>query len=289
MSCPSQFVMSPNGSACIVKCPTTYTSKILDGVPSCVMMHPTKNEVLVSFGLTSVPPFTGTGTPGGPAFTSAYNDYTAALAVADARAGSANRESVAFSNLMTAENARGSTGGEEAYQAARVAYYTLTKGDSWIQEEKARIANTDAQPIVNSLASQYRSLTDRKDQQTRTIDVINGLKDKVLSVKDDLSFSVNTFQRQVDAIKNQINKDKKVRSETIEATTSWVDTFLNWVIAIATIVCIVMLVRRFTGGGPSLEKLRADTALFRAQTEYGRAKAGLPTQPSFLRQITGTV
>jgi len=281
--------MSPNGSACIVKCPTTYTSKILDGVPSCVMMNPTKNEVLVSFGLTSVPPFTGTGTPGGPAFTSAYNDYTAALAVADARAGSVNRESVAFSNLMTAENARGSTGGEDAYQAARVAYYTLTKGDSWIQEEKARIANTDAQPIVNSLASQYRSLTDRKDQQTRTIDVINGLKDKVLSVKDDLSFSVNTFQKQVDAIKNQINKDKKVRSETIEATTSWVDTFLNWLIAIATITCIVMLVRRFTGSGPSLEKLRADTALFRAQAEYARARTGAPAQPSFLRQITGTV
>jgi hypothetical protein len=260
-----------------------YTSKILDGVPSCVMMNPTKNEVLASFGLTSVPPFTGTGTPGGPAFTSAYADYTAALATADAKVGSANRQSIAFSNLMAAENARGSTGGEAAYQAARVTYYTLTKGDAWIQEEKERVANTDAQPVVNTLASQYRNLVERKNQQTRTIDVINGLKDKVLSVKDDLTFSVNTFQRQIDAVKNQINKDKKVQSDTIEATTSWVDTFLNWTIAIATIVCIFMLVRRLTRGGPSvLEKLKTDAALFRAQAEYTRAKAGLNAQPSML-------
>lgn len=283
MSCPPQFVMSPNGSACVVKCPSMYTSKILDGVPSCVMMNPTKNEVLASFGLTSVPPFTGTGTPGGPAFTSAYADYTAALATADAKVGSANRQSIAFSNLMAAENARGSTGGEAAYQAARVTYYTLTKGDAWIQEEKERVANTDAQPVVNTLASQYRNLVERKNQQTRTIDVINGLKDKVLSVKDDLTFSVNTFQRQIDAVKNQINKDKKVQSDTIEATTSWVDTFLNWTIAIATIVCIFMLVRRLTRGGPSvLEKLKTDAALFRAQAEYTRAKAGLNAQPSML-------
>lgn len=281
--------MSPNGTACVVKCPSTYTSKLVDGVPSCVMTNPTTNEVIASFGLTSVPPFTGTGAPGGPAFTSAYSDYTAALATADAKAGSANRQSVAFSNLMAAENARGTTGGEEAYQTARVAYYTLTKGDAWIQEEKARIANTDAQPIVNSLASQYRNLMERKNQQTRTIDVINGLKDKVLSVKDDLTFSVNTFQKQVDNIKNQINKDKKVHSETIEATTSWVDTFLNWIIAIATIVCIVMLVRRFAGSAPSLERLKSDAALFRAQAEYARAKAGVTPTPSFLKQLTGTV
>jgi hypothetical protein len=275
MSCPSQFVMSPSGSACVVKCPSTYTTKILDGVPSCVMTNPTTGAVIASFGLTSVPPFTGTGTPGGPAFTAAYDDFTAALATANAEAGSANQQSVAFSKLMAAEGARGTTGGEAAYQAARVAYYTLTKGDSWIQEEKERVANTDAQPVVNSLASQYRNLMERRNQQTRTIDVINGLKDKVLSVKDDLTFSVNTFQRQVDAIKNQINKDKKIQSETIEATTSWVDTFLNWTIAIATLVCIVMLVRRFASSVPSLDKLRADAALFRAQSEYARAKASL--------------
>ena len=51
-----------------------------------------------------------------------------------------------------------------------------------------------------------------------------------------------------------------------------------------------MLVRRFTQGGPSvLEKLKSDAALFRAQTEYERAKAGAPATPSFLKQLTGTV
>jgi hypothetical protein len=205
--------------------------------------------------------------------------FNADLAVADAKIDAATKIRTAFVTLQNAENARGTPAGESAYQSARIAYYTLTKGDSWLQEEQTRIANTEAQPVVNTFTSQYQNLTQRKDQQQRTIDVINGLKDKVLSVKDDLTFSVNTFQRQVDAIKNQINKDKKIQSETIQTTTSWVDIFLNWAIAIATIVCIVMLVRRFASSVPSLDKLRADAALFRAQAEYSRAKASLIPKP----------
>jgi hypothetical protein len=201
--------------------------------------------------------------------------FNSAIAVTDANVNKAVKIRTAFVALQTAENARGTPAGESAYQSARIAYYTLTKGDSWLQEEQTRIANTEAQPVVNTFTSQYRDLTGKKDQQQRTIDVIKGLRDKVLSVKDDLSFSVNTFQKQVDAVKNKINIDKKARIETIETTTSWIDTFLNWTIAIATIVSIVLLIRRFASGGPSLEKLRTDTALFKAQAEYTRAKASL--------------
>ena len=297
MGCPLEFVMSQG--ACVVKCPSTYTLQVVSGVPSCVMKSPS-GEVITSFGLTSVPPMAGGGPSGairntsyvtwGADFVNAYKDFTEKLAVADAAVSKTTAADTAYRALMKAENARGTPAGESAYETARLAYYTLTQGDSWIEQEKTRIGNIQAQPIMNGLISQYQSLTERKNQQQQTIDVINGLKDKVLSVKDDLSFSVNTFQKQVEAIKNQINKDKKVQSETIQATTSWVDTFLNWTIAIATIVCIFMLVRRFTRGGPSaLEKLRADTALFRAQADYTRARAGAPAQPSFLRQLTGTV
>ena len=277
MSCPAEFVVSPTGQ-CVVKCPSTYTLKMKDGVPACAMKDSNGAEI-TSFNLTSVAPMAGNRyksyTEWGPDFAAAYEDFRKELSVADASLGKATQRSAAFARLQAAEDARGTDGGESAYEAARLAYYTLTKGDSWIQEEQARVGNTQAQPVVNGLISQYQSLVERKNQQQQTIDVINGLKDKVLSVKDDLSFSVNTFQKQVDAIKNKINIDKKAQIETIQATTSWVDTFLNWTIAIATIVCIFMLVRRFTRGGPSLEKLRTDTALFKAQAEYTRAKASL--------------
>ena len=286
MSCPAGFVLAPNGLACVVKCPSTYTFQMQSGVPSCVMTG-TDGNVIASFGLTSVATVKASDAAGfastsyadwGEDFGSAYQDFQQNLAIASATAGRANQVSVAFQNLQTAEDARGTAGGEAAYERARVAYYTLTKGDSWLESERARVANTEAQPIVDDLASQYTSVKNRVDQQQKTIDVINGLKDRVLSVKDDLGFSVNTFQKQIEDIKNQINIDKKNQNSAVQITTSWVDTFLNWLIAIITILCIVLLVRRFSRRG-GLERMRRETEFYKAQTALSRAKSGLVDKP----------
>lgn len=281
-NCPSEFMVSPVGfGACVIPCPAqkNYELRIGDkGVLSCVYSGDTTISVPV-LPVPAVqrqgPPFSYKDLPNASVYQTEIDRFNSAIAVTDANVNKAVKIRTAFVALQSAENARGTPAGESAYQSARIAYYTLTKGDSWLQEEQTRIANTEAQPVVNTFTSQYRDLAGKKDQQQRTIDVIKGLRDKVLSVKDDLSFSVNTFQKQVDAVKNKINIDKKARIETIETTTSWIDTFLNWTIAIATIVSIVLLVRRFASGGPSLEKLRTDTALFKAQAEYTRAKANI--------------
>jgi hypothetical protein len=299
-SCPAEFVPAPSPLGCMIKCPTekgyglvsrgqvlacTYTADMSISVPvNVVPMYALSDpNNPAAPRLQRRLPFASLAD--GVTYKQEIERFNADLAVADAKIDAATKIRTAFVTLQNAENARGTPAGESAYQSARIAYYTLTKGDSWLQEEQTRIANTEAQPVVNTFTSQYQNLTQRKDQQQRTIDVINGLRDKVLSVKDDLSFSVNTFQKQVDSIKNKINIDKKNQIETIETTTSWIDTFLNWTIAIVTIVCIVMLVRRFSRGGPSLEKLKTDAALFRAQAEYTRAKAGLNAQPSMLSRV----
>lgn len=287
-SCPAEFVSSPTGFGCVLPCPTAKGYKMISEGQALSCMYSADASIRVPLTVTPiyvVPKDDEKITPNASYATlknaSVYkaeiDRFNAALAVADANIDRSTKLKTAFITLQNAENARGTPAGESAYQTARIAYYTLTKGESWLQEEQTRIANTEAQPIVNTFTTQYRDLTDKKDQQQRTIDVIKGLRDKVLSVKDDLSFSVNTFQKQVDAVKNKINIDKKARIETIETTTSWIDTFLNWAIAIATIVCIVLLVRRFYTSVPSIDKLKTDTALFRAQAEYARARKGLAT------------
>jgi hypothetical protein len=244
--------------------------------------------VIASFGLTSVPPMAGGGPSGairntsyvkwGADFVSAYNDYNRDLATANAAAGVANQQAIAFLNLQTAENARGTPGGESAYERARVAYYTLTQGDTWLEQEKTRIANTEAQPIVDNYVAQYNGIQEKKNQQQSTIDVVNGVRDKILTVKDDLKYSVSTFQKQIGDIKNQINKNKIEQSQSIAAASSWVDTFLNWVIALATLAAIILLVRRFYKGGavPTIEELETKARLIRAQAMLKSANTGVP-------------
>jgi hypothetical protein len=169
-----------------------------------------------------------------------FND---AIAVVDANINKTTKINTAFNALQDAENARDVA--PDAYQAARVAYYTLVKGDTWLNDEKTRVANVEAQPVVNDLIGKYQSLQSRRSQQQAVIDSMKGVKDSVLTVKDELSFSVSNFQRQIADITNQINKDKRVQTIELLNATSWIEVLLNWLIGLSTLIAIFFLIRYF--------------------------------------------
>jgi hypothetical protein len=262
---------------------------VISGMPSCETKDESGNT-LASFTLTSYP-----FKPPAGSSEEDFRDWRMtqieagkqtreAYIVAEASLDKSKKESAAFSSLQKAENARGSPDGESAYEKARVAYYTLTKGDTWLSEEQDRIANTEAQPVIASLFSKYNSLKERREQQQSTIDVMNGVKDRVLGVRDDLKFSVTQFQKQIGDIKNQINKDKRAQTEVIAQTSSWIDVFLNWLIAIVTIIAIFLVARRFVGLAPTLEQIETKARMMRAEAGLMRAmKEAAPPQRALPR------
>lgn len=299
LSCPKEFTVATSGTACVLPCPEPkgYRLTANGTVLSCTYTADPTIKVPLSSTPMYMPgmPTAGPNSPPLP-YGASYKNlpnkdvyqqeidrFDAALVVADAKINKQLKITTAFKALQDAENARGTPAGEMAYEAARIAYYTLTKGDTWINDEQTRIANTEAQPVINDLLSQYTRLQTKRTQQQNTIEVINGLRDKVFSVREDLDFSVKTFQKQVDAIKNQINIDKKVQSDTIQASASWIDVVLNWLIAIVTIICITMLVRRFSRGKPlTIEEVETQARLMRAQAFLKNANVRAATNKSWL-------
>ncbi len=136
-----------------------------------------------------------------------------------------------FKALQDAENVRDQA--PEAYQAARVAYYTLSKGPEWIEGEKDRIAKVEADPEIQRYVSNYKNVMDRKTAQQRTQDVMQSVNDGVLSLKDDVQYTTKTFQDQISKIKNQINIERRGREQPDEEGTpffKWVDMLLNLLI-----------------------------------------------------------
>jgi flagellar hook-basal body complex protein FliE len=170
--------------------------------------------------------------------------FNNAIAITDAKIDKAIKLKTAFATLQDAENVRDKA--PDAYQSARVTYYRLVKGDKWVEEEKARIANVEAQPVVDRIVRSYTDIQSKRDQQRSTLEVANGIRDKLLSVKGDLQYSVSAFQKQIREIKNQINMDKKKQIEIAKENNSWIDSLLNWLIAITTLVAIVVVVRQLT-------------------------------------------
>lgn len=236
MSCPNGFQVNPsNGNTCIVRCPDEkgFETAVVDGVPVCRY----KNDHTIRVGVTSLfRPADGQIDAG---YKQAQETFDKDFAVAFAQIDKQTQIADAFKELQAAENARDQS--PQAYQDARVRYYTLLKGDTWVNEEKERITNSEVAPKIIQYMNSYKDMGTRIQQQQQTLDVVNNVKDKVLSMKDEFAYATNTFSKQIDELKSQINIERKHRKEEKK---SWIDVILNVLIVVFAIVAIIVLFRR---------------------------------------------
>ena len=254
-NCPSGFQLSPAGQfSCVVGCPETqgFDLRNVNGEPYCVYRdHPEVKLLLKS--VQAIP-----GRPEDPVptmdqlrqsnpglynlYKSAKDDYEKNMPLVTSQIAKEQQVKDAFNALQRAENVRDQS--PQAYQDARNRYYTLTKGDGWVNEESQRIANAEVIPKINQYTQVRTDLTTRLNQQQQTIDVVNSVKDKVLSMRDDFAYTTNTFAKQISDLKNQINIEKKKTEIQKVEVFSWVDMFLNILITILVLGLLIVLIRK---------------------------------------------
>lgn len=243
-TCP--FLFANGGGGCVAPCPRDkgFEFQTTGGQPRCVYRaDPTKVVNLVPISRASqriqrngaVPPLPTIASlkTSDPALHGQYvaeqKRVAEEVTIILANIAKEKRISDAFAALQRAENARDTA--PLAYQQARTNYYTLLRGDSWKMEEQERIARAEIDPEIRMFRSSLSDVQNRKAQQQKTIDVINGLKDRVLSLKDDFKYSVDTFQRQIGKIKDQIVFDRRKREEgTNQSRWELFDRVLNYLI-----------------------------------------------------------
>ena len=168
-----------------------------------------------------------------------FDTETAALAarIADvnARVGREVLVNNAKESLLSAENGR--TENPDGYQQARVNYYTLLQGDSWLTTEEQRVGN-EVQQEVQNYQERIRSLSKRLDAQTQYSDIVRNTSDRVLQAKDDLQFMVDNFAKQLDKINVEKEKQVRLARESTQSSIEWIDVLLNWAIIIVLILAI---------------------------------------------------
>jgi hypothetical protein len=148
----------------------------------------------------------------------------------------------AFKELQQAENARDKS--PQAYQDARIRYYTLLQGESWLDEERKRISDAEAMPKITGYLQTYTDMSTRLDQQRKTLDIVQGVKDRILSMKDDFAYTTNTFAKQIGDLKNQITIEKRQTEMEKQEVVSWIDVGLNILIILLTSVAVIVVVRK---------------------------------------------
>ena len=251
-NCPSGFQVNPaQGMTCVVQCPSQkgFETAIVDGMPAC--RYRNDKSVFVKLLAVSGVQAKQDNSPMtlkeirkmNPELFNQYieaqEQFNKEFPVVMSKVEKQQQIDDAFQELQTAENVRDQS--PQAYQDARIRYYTLVKGDEWINEEKERIVNSEVAPKIIQYMKSYQDMNTRISQQSQTLDVVNNVKDKVLSMKDDFAYTTNTFSKQIDALKNQINIERKHREKENK---SWIDFILNIIIVIAGIAAVIVLARR---------------------------------------------
>lgn len=266
-SCPSGFQLNPAmPGQCIVQCPAEkgFAFRMVQGVPQCahssdpalfVRLNPMPAlDVKPNDPVPSIEELARSPNTNMQRYKEEWERFNQEVPVIEAKINKGREVQIAFKALQDAENVRDKS--PDAYQTARIRYYTLLKGEGWTKEEAERVGKAEADPIIQQYRATYTQTLGQLDKQQKTLDVVQGVKDKVLSLRDDMHYSVSTFGKQLGELKNQINME---RGRTKEDENFWVNFILNAMIVLVSIGVIYLVFNRvrsrltstYTGGAVS--------------------------------------
>jgi hypothetical protein len=231
--CPTPFESAGNLS-CVMQCPADKGFERLPSNGGFKCVYKSDSSLFVPLTTLSATMFNGTTLENlKTADAKAYSEFVKEkdrvnneLSILYANMDKNSKLNDAFKLLQSAENARDTA--PNAYQQARTLYYTLLKGDAWKEEEKSRVSKAEVDPLVKKYKSSRDAALNQYHNQRKTVEVVTGLKDKVLSLKDEFKYSVDTFTKQLGNVKSAINMERRDRqTETIVSPWSWFDVILN--------------------------------------------------------------
>lgn len=256
LQCPSSF--TNGGWGCTAPCPTDkgFELRTSGGQSQCVYKaDPTKTVALnnmefatISWAPTAGPTLESLKTTQPEKYSKYVTEQTRVneqIAILLAAIDKDTKLKNAFQQLQNAENARESA--PNAYQRARTNYYTLLKGDGWKTEEEERVAKSEVDPEIDRYRAAYRDAQSRINQQQKTLDVVTGLKQNVLTIKDDFKYSVDTLQNQLSKLRDQIVYDKRKREiNSMDSLWDLFDRALNYLIVAVLLFAVWKLYKVFS-------------------------------------------
>lgn len=254
--CPSPFESVGNLS-CIMNCPGEkgYERRNVNGGFQCVYKADPRHSVVMNTVSATI--FNGTTltelqTANATAYTEFEKErgrFANELIILDEKISKDVKLRDAFQRLQDAENVRDKA--PDAYQQARSNYYTLKEGDKWKQRERERLMKAEVEPIAQKFADTKTKAVRQYETQRKTVDVVNGLKDNVLSIKDEMKYAADTFQDQLNKVKSAINEERRGRvPETKTSFWTWLDTVLNVAIIGALLYVVYLLYKKFSYRAP---------------------------------------
>jgi large-conductance mechanosensitive channel len=280
--CPAETTNGAAPLSCVMSCPTGFELRMVDGAQRCVSTVDSNVTVHLT-ALAAVPRTIGDNSSFSisdlqESHPDEYTRYSAEEARFTHEMDAAKGQISHDAEIAAAATALQNAAPGEATDLAKAKYMELTSDPDTAAYAADKAAGAAAQKEVDRFVSEYQFLANQATQQQSTLDLIRGVKDKLLTVKDDMEFSVGTFGKQVEDIRNQININKRKREQATDYG-KWLSMALNVAIVAALVFALFVFGRKAMGnmgtvpssssGAPSRPPATEETnALFGALGKY---------------------
>lgn len=243
--CPVGTTYGAAPLSCVMSCPTGYELRMVEGAQRCV----SKADPDVSVHLVPQPAV-ARALDDHSAFEIDSLDHSSDLYMRYSAEKTRFNEELAVANVKVdhqkavdaAEANMRATAGTPGAEAAGAAYVALTK-DANAQNV---LYESQAQAKIDKFLSDYQFLRNQSHQQQMTLDLVNTVKDKLFTVKDDMEYSVSTFDKQISDIRNQINVNRATQRQATDYG-KWIGVGLNFAIVLALLFMIFVIGRKAMG------------------------------------------
>ena len=251
--CPSETVYGAVPMTCVMSCPATYELRMVDGAQRCV--HRVDPSATVQL---RAQPTIGREKDDNSSFTieslkttdpDAYSRYSAERTRFNKELADTNALVDRQAEIHEAERNVVAAAGTAAQESANQRYLELTQSPDTVEALHRSKIESD----VNGYLSEYQFLNAQMQQQQQTLDLVNSVKDNLLTVKDDMEYSVGTFSKQISDIRNQININRKSH-QLANDYGKWLSVGLNVFIVLALIFLV------FTVGSKAIKGVSTSTS-----------------------------
>ena len=139
----------------------------------------------------------------------------------------------------------------DAYEQARVNYYTLKEGQGWLQQEKERLAKQEIEPILKSYTTKYDFLKKELGTQTQISELINMLKAQEVGDESESRYLTN----QLNLEKSKVGVARRLTEVGMPPVSSYSFTWLPMLLDLIIGVLIIFVLYQILFGGKIFRKV----------------------------------
>lgn len=246
--CPSETSPGPAPFTCVMTCPSGFELKPVDGAPRCVSKDDPEVSIhlipqtavsrpLDDNSLFSIEDLKTSNPDSFVRYSAEFERFNAEKVVAIGNIDHGKEVKAASEAVLAAAGKDSSI-----VDAAAAKYLSITGNPDAAAYTIDKGIKNDLQKSKSRFIDEYHFLSNQSKQQQSTMDLISSVKDNLFMVKDDLEFSVGTFDKQISDIQNQINMNKRKQQQAVDYG-SWMMMGLNIAIVLALLFAVFVLGR----------------------------------------------